>query len=98
MTPNWRTAVGSAGSSRSTSRYSCSALPYWSAAKYSLARDRCAALLSSCLEQPALARATSDSAHISDRDRAALRVPIGTVVVMPVAGGVGVMASHRMLD
>src|SRR5215510_4646183 len=65
MMPNWRSAAGSSGASRSTSRYSFSALSYCPAAKAALARDRSCSLVGSSLVQPAFAMAVKQSAKIN---------------------------------
>ena len=89
--PNWRSAAGSSGASRSTSRYSFSALSYCPAAKASLARDRSWSLVGSALEQPALATAARERAKINCRYReryglVILEVLIMEVPLMPAAG------------
>src|ERR1700730_14268230 len=67
MMPSWRSAMGSAGVRRSTSRKSFSALSYCSAAKASLARARIWSVVGSPLEQPAATSASSASIHIGRR-------------------------------
>src|ERR1700719_2851516 len=67
MMPSWRSAMGSAGVRRSTSRKSFSALSYCSAAKASLARERICSPVGSALEQAEAENANSAIAHIDRR-------------------------------
>src|SRR4051794_20581826 len=62
MLPNRRSTSGSAGASRSTSRYCFSALSNRSAANDSLARDRSWSLVGDFSEQPAIAMAIRETA------------------------------------